>query len=114
MRVENGACPGTPDIECTLGWIECKYLERWPSRVPIVKCEHYTPQQRVWHVKRSRAGGRVFVMIQIARDYLLFRGEVAAEHLGRVDEATLRSVALGSWHGTIDDRELIAKLKGIE
>lgn len=101
VRVENGACPGTPDIECTLGWIESKYLERWPTRVPIVKCEHYTPQQRVWAIKRRFAGGRVFFMLQVGKDYLLFHGDVAAKIVGHSTKEEMLKATIAHWEGRL-------------
>lgn len=111
VRVENSACPGTPDINCTLGWIEDKWIPRWPKGEGIVKCDHYTPQQRVWAVQRSLAGGRVWLMLQVERDYLLFDGKVAAEVLGRSTQSRLLSNAIMIWQGRIVDEELIARLR---
>ncbi len=109
VRVENSVCPGTPDIECTLGWIENKFLDHWP-RQGIVKIDHYTPQQRVWAIRRSRATGPgrgIWFCLQVDKEVLLFRGEVAAEFAGKCDEATLRSKALQIWNGTLDGSQLI-------
>lgn len=105
VRVENVACAGTPDINYVGGWIENKYIDRWPVRKGIVRCDHFTPQQRVWHIRRRYAGGKSFVFLQVGRDYLLFKGEDAANHLGKVDEAELKTVALGVWIGMLDEVE---------
>jgi hypothetical protein len=105
VRVENGAAPGTPDINFVEGWIESKYLDHWP-RQGIVKCDHYTPQQRVFAIRRKRSSGNIWFVVQIGKEYLIFDGGVAAEHFGRVDEPTLRSLAIKVWPRSINVQEL--------
>lgn len=83
VRVENGVGPGTPDIEYIGGWIESKMLKAWPKRADtIVRLGHYRPDQRGWHVRRRKAGGRVHVVLQIANDVLVFDALDAAKGLG--------------------------------
>jgi hypothetical protein len=83
QRVENAVGPGTPDIEYIGGWIEDKKLEAWPKRANTpVRVPHYTTQQRAWHSCRRRAGGRVFVVIEVARDAFVFDAAHAAGGLG--------------------------------
>lgn len=83
VRIENAVGPGTPDIAYIGGWIEDKQLEAWPVRADTpVRVAHYTPQQRAWHSRHSRAGGRVHVVIEVARDVFVFRGDEAASGLG--------------------------------
>lgn len=83
VRVENSVGPGTPDISFIGGWIESKFLPRWPKRAnTVVQVRHYVPEQRAWHVKRRTAGGVVFVVIQIANDVLVFDAMDAAKGLG--------------------------------
>lgn len=83
MRVENAVGPGTPDIEYIGGWIEDKQLKAWPSRADTpVRVPHYTTQQRAWHSCRRRAGGRVHVVIEVARDVFVFDAADAASGLG--------------------------------
>ncbi len=91
--VENPACPGTPDIQFIDGWIECKYLEDWPKREETtVRIEHFSPQQRVWLLRRSIACSRLqtergigWLVLYVAktREHLLFEGEDAARHLAK-------------------------------
>jgi hypothetical protein len=107
VRVENSACPGTPDINYLHGWIEDKWIPTWPHRETIVRCDHFTAQQRVWHTLRSLAGGRTYVMLQVERDYLLFEGKVAAEVLGKSTQARLVANALGVWRYRLNDEEFI-------
>lgn len=66
-RVENPACPGTPDISYAHGWIESKALAFPKDRDLIVRIDHYVQQQRAWHVRRRRAGGSVLVVVEDTR-----------------------------------------------
>jgi hypothetical protein len=85
FAVENGgAHPGTPDIAYRSGWIECKATEQWPARhdTPVRLDHDLTKQQRIWLMKWYRVNGRAFVMLNIAGEWLLFSGLVAAAGLG--------------------------------
>lgn len=108
VRVENPACPGTPDINYTHGWIESKWLPRWPTFGNVVKVDHFTPQQRAWHVERSVRGGVSYVVIQISKTVLLFRGYDAAMHLGKLDETETRRMALACWENMLPPHEFVA------
>jgi len=82
-RVENAVGPGTPDINYRGGWIESKQLPAWPKREgTVVKVDHYTPQQRSWHMRRAKRGGNIHVAIEVAGEFFLFNGWDAAQHLG--------------------------------
>lgn len=91
--VENPAYPGTPDIQFIDGWIECKYLEAWPRRAETtVRIPHFSPQQRVWLLRRYLAchkrrtnHGQVFLILYVAetREHLLFDGGTAALHVAK-------------------------------
>jgi hypothetical protein len=94
MSVESGAHIGTPDINCTLGWIELKYVESWPVRetTPLA-VPHFTPQQRAWIGRRARLGGFVCVLLKVGREWLLFDGSQAAERLGTATRRELLGMA---------------------
>lgn len=110
----NGATPGAPDlhyagrvfgpagvvgedasVQYIEGWIELKVLDasRLPARVLAGKMpietglEHYTAQQRTWHVKHANVGGRVHVLLRVTRGdekwWYLYDGAWAANRLGR-------------------------------
>ncbi|MCP4994038.1 MAG: hypothetical protein GY934_09700 [Gammaproteobacteria bacterium] len=86
MSVENPALPGTPDINFILGWVELKYAEDWPAREnTTVRIEHFTQQQRVWLMRRWFKKGACWLCLQVSktRDWLVFTGKVAYEHVGR-------------------------------
>lgn len=82
--VENVCVPGMPDVECTAGWIELKYVPAYPKRkyITVIRCNHFTPIQRAWIRRRAKYGGRVFVLIRVEDDWFLLPGSKAANHLG--------------------------------
>lgn len=100
IAVENPALPGTPDVNYVEGWIELKSWERWPvGEDTILRMDHWTPQQRVRHIRRARAGGRTLVLLEIvqSKDYLLLDGDVAARIMGRATRAQLEAAARARW-----------------
>lgn len=107
IAVENPAYPGTPDVNCTLGWIELKQLEGWPVRATTaVRIPHFTQQQRVWLKRRWRQGGSAWLLLQIGQHWMLFDGVTAATHVGHVDRETLIRMATRSWTRGLDVGEL--------
>lgn len=98
IPVENPAQPGTPDVNYVEGWIELKKLNKWPSKPDlIVRVEHFTPQQRNWHILRHRRNGVSWVLLQVKNDWVLLQGMDAAEILGRVNKADLLQRATMVW-----------------
>ena len=87
VRVENAVHPGTPDLNLATGvWIELKAIAGWPARQQtVVRLTKYTPQQRVWLLRRWRAGGGAWLAlyVQSCRLWYVFDGE-AAQQIGRV------------------------------
>lgn len=110
ISVENRAYPGTPDVNYIGGWIELKWLRRWPKGYwdNIVHVDHFTPQQRVWLKRRWRRGGRAFLLLQAqGLNWFLFDGETAAHKVGRCTGEELQKYALQSWNKGLDGKELI-------
>jgi len=108
VRVENKAGLGTPDVNYVEGWIELKWLRQWPVReTTIVRLEHYTAQQRVWAMKRSRAGGNVWLLLEVKHEWLLFKGDVAAQALNKSTRAELYEAAFHVWINGLINEELI-------
>lgn len=98
VSVENAVGPGTPDVAYVGGWLELKSAEGWPARPDTpLRLPHYTPQQRVWHVRWSRAGGSVHVLLKVAQDWLLIEGAVAAVELGDRTREELLGLAVRAW-----------------
>ncbi|MCK5600550.1 hypothetical protein KAR91_01705 [Candidatus Pacearchaeota archaeon] len=91
--VENPACPGTPDVQFIGGWIELKFLETWPKRKETsVRIEHFSPQQRVWLLRRWMAEVNLripdphcWLLLYVAetREHLLFDGATAARDVAK-------------------------------
>lgn len=110
FAVENGGChPGTPDINCLAGWIECKATNNWKARscTPVTLDHPVTPGQRIFMHKRARAGGKAWVMLNISGEWLLFDGIVAAEQLGTSTREQLYEIAMKTWKRTPTTPELI-------
>ncbi len=95
--VENIVKVGTPDVEYHGGWIEVKRTVEWPARAStMVSLDHdLTLEQRIWIKRRSSVGGKVWVLVQIDRDYLLFRGLDAVDLIGT---ATQQELVRGATH----------------
>lgn len=100
VRIENSCANGTPDLNYAYGWIESKYLARWPTNPElIVRLDHFTPQQKLWHIMRQRGNGVSYIVLQVADEILLFSGATAAHYLGQSTRAQLYSRALKRWTG---------------
>ena len=52
-------------------------------------------------------GGNTFVLLQVRRTWLLFKGPIAAQWLGHAPRAQLERLALGNWQQGIDTKQLI-------
>jgi hypothetical protein len=104
-RIEN-RWEGTPDVNYIEGWIELKFIRDLPKRAAtIVRIDHFTPQQRVWLLERSLAGGKVFLLLKLASSWMIFEGRVASEFVGLVDYATLKEKAIQVWDKTLNKTE---------
>lgn len=105
--VENSADPGTPDVNYIGGWVELKQISAWPSRPDTpVRCDHFTPQQRGWLIRRGLRGGRAWLLLQVRKEWLLFNGSVAAEHLGTATKEQLISICARYWPNGLSAAEL--------
>jgi len=83
VSVENAVGTGMPDVNYADGWLELKSVARWPTRPSSpLRVPHFTQEQRLWIRRRQEAGGRVHVLLKVEREWLLFDGIFAADHLG--------------------------------
>jgi len=113
ISVENPAYPGTPDLNYVEGWIECKWLRSWPKRdSTVVKLQHeLMKHQQVWLERRRRAGGQAWVFLQCGREWLLFDGAKAGQHIGSSTRAQLLEAADRVWTNGLVDEELVEYLR---
>lgn len=114
MSVENPVNPGTPDVNFIEGWIELKWLRRWPRENSTVTIRHFTNQQRVWLRRRHFHGGRAWLLLQAGQEWLLFDGTTASQFVGRVSKRQLLEVCRRHWkYGLIDSelREVVNEQK---
>lgn len=108
VAVENPAYPGTPDVNYVEGWIELKWLRRWPERQDtIVRIDHYTNQQKIFAVRRRRAGGNCWLLLQVRNQWLLFDGAVAAIRLNKSTAKELHDAAEYVWPDGLNKEELL-------
>lgn len=111
IRVENSVLAGTPDVNFIGGWMELKWSKEWPKREDsIVPLDHFTPQQRVFALRRWRAGGVSLVMWTVGGVWMLFDGQTAAKILGKVPRVDLEAQALRVWK-PLDDEALVSYLR---
>ena len=113
ISVENSVGPGTPDINYTTGWIECKWLRSWPKKAEtVVRLGHpLMPDQIAWIKRRVAHNGAVWVMLQCKREWLLFYGLTAIAFLGHANYKDLCTVAYHYWPNGLNTDELIEILK---
>lgn len=95
-RMEVPASQGVPDVNTKCGWIELKFARDWPvgEDTPL-RLDHFTPQQRVWLLKRWQAGGMAWLLLHVREgdEWLLFTGRDAAEYVGKLSRSYLTRVA---------------------
>lgn len=111
VAVENPCWPGTPDVNFAGGWIELKQQDRWPKRAstPLRLDHELSKEQAIWHAKREAAGERVWVIVHVERDWMLFRSADAAAILGSAPREALLASATRRWTTTA---EMQAELPG--
>lgn len=110
--VENVVGSGMPDVNYVEGFIELKYLPKWPERASTqVAFPKYYPAQRVWHTERSRAGGNVTLLARIGKDWLLFDGGYAAAFLGGLTKEQMLQDAERVWIGRLNSDEFAAHMR---
>lgn len=99
QRVENACGRGTPDVNYVGGWIELKQQDAWPKKpeTPLKLGHDLTTEQRIWLTRREEKGGTALVLMQVARDYLLLSGGVAARLIGEATQVELKAAAIAHW-----------------
>ena len=108
IAVENPTRPGTPDVNYIEGWIELKWLRRWPrGDKVVVLLPHFTRQQRRWLRDRHKRGGSAWLLLQCGCEWLLFHGLDAHDYVGRLTRDGLYRVARVRWTRGLQDKELV-------
>lgn len=112
IYIENAARAGCGDINYVEGWLELKWLASWPKRPETaVALPEFTPQQRVFLVKRCRAGGQARVLLRVGKSWLLIPGLWAALRLGKgATKSEIVKAAELYWLRVLDGPELVAFL----
>lgn len=114
FAVENVCLPGTPDVNFAGGWIELKWMADWPKRdSTTVRIPHYTTQQKVWALKRKRAGERPYLLLNVQKtnDWLLIDGVEAGTLIGKATRQELIDSALAHWTSAAEmERQLLPYL----
>jgi hypothetical protein len=114
VPVENRVGPGTPDVNYSEGWIECKWLRHWPRKfeTPVALDHPLLPEQRAWLQRRRKRNGAAWVMLQCRREWFLFDGAIAAQYLGYVTRDELCKLATKWWPDGLNEMELVEVLGG--
>lgn len=83
VAIESPIEPGTPDVNCTAGWIELKHLNVWPAgSQTVVQPRHFESEQRLWLRKRCEARGHAWLLLRVGREWCLVWGATAAKAVG--------------------------------
>ncbi len=64
------------------GWVELKVQVAPKRKSTTFRCDHFTMEQRQWLVRRTRAGGNAYLLMQVDQGYLWLRGDIAAIWIG--------------------------------
>lgn len=106
-RHEDRVTLGVPDLSYAMndgtrkvqGWIELKCIDKFNNDMnSVTPIKHFTGVQRRWLKTRQEVGGSTWLFLKVGRNtWMLFKGDVAAENVGRVSEYKLREVATGVW-----------------
>jgi hypothetical protein len=112
VAIENPVYPGTPDVNYVDGWIELKWLRRWPVKVEsVVQLDHYSPQQRLWIRRRSLARGRCFLLLQCKKEWLLFKHPETME-VGKLTKSQLIEKSVRYWTQGMT-KQMVQELKEV-
>lgn len=67
---------GIPDLSYAIkgssGWIELKYLKKWPKRGGPVQFKRFTSKQRNWLKKRGRHCYKCFLLAVVEKELFIF------------------------------------------
>ncbi len=82
QRHEDKNSLGIPDVSYGInginGWIELKNIDKYPKRGKI-RLTHFTREQRFWLKNRQKYGGNCWLLLRIAQDFFIFKGDCFPE-----------------------------------
>lgn len=102
--VENVIRPGTPDVNCTLCWLELKIDEVLKSGV--VALSHLRNEQKVFLYKYWEAGGKAFLLLEVGTAWFLVPGN-RCHLLGRPSLDELKFYSVKHWDVRPSDEEFL-------
>lgn len=110
MSIENGVGVGTPDVNCALGWLELKSVNQPASPDTKVHVGHFTKEQRIWLLRRWRAGGCACLLLKVGSWWLLFDPPTAFESVGKLTLNELIARCFDGWQGTPDKETFVGAM----
>jgi len=113
--VENRVKSGTLDVNYIGGWIECKYMGRWPVRAddqPVRFPHPLLQTQKIFIAKRAALNGTVLVCAQVAQEWFFWDGMFAVSNFEKMTRPEMRENALLHMYGMKKER-LITWIKSI-
>ena len=103
ISVENAVgAPGTPDVNCSLGWIELKSVDKPKRDETRVRVDHWTKAQKIWLMKRWSVGGAASLLVKVSDYWLLFDPPTAFEVVGKLPFIELVDHSYNWWLRTPD------------
>lgn len=117
VPVENRLLPaGMPDINFSLGWIECKWLKAWPrtcNSSPVKFHHNLMSHQRYWMKKRASAGGLVLLCVQVRRDWFFFNADTAIEKFNEMTKPEMEENAMLHLSKGLEKKRLVKWLDSL-
>lgn len=115
LPIESHMRAGVPDIECLVGWIECKFIPKWVrgcDKNPVRLPHPLMPAQGVFANRRTRLGGISLICIKVGRnEWFFFDGLKAKDQMGELTRPEMKQAALKYFETGLNDKELVDWLK---
>lgn len=111
QRIEDAFSLGIPDLNlCHNGaecWIEFKRRLEYPERAStrVLGNEGLRPEQLVWLLSRQAAGGKVLVIVRVAKDYYMFDDHFRV--LNSMTQEQMKMYAVAWWSGAFDASKIL-------
>lgn len=106
-QIENAAGSGEPDTYVCSGgdsvWTELKYIDAPVRKTTKIRCRHVRTSQLLWAADHLKAGGIVWFLVQVGKDYYLLTPRVASALRSGLSRDVLEQRACGVWHGALPE-----------